>query len=314
MIRVTPPSGFHSSIWRAKSWNCVARSTSAPGAPCGRPAPARAWRSSRGSPALLDADDRQHDGPRHAGRGGGPPEVAGHGGEELGVSGRSISPGRRDLDDRVDARQGRFELARVGICQVEARLAGDLDDLVALLRARAVTWEPTRPVAPATAMRMTGNPFLGNSDIFCPRTVEHELGHLSSGYDPPMKLSGGVEWAVHCCVVLSQADEPVPAQRLAEYHGVSRTYLAKHLQQLSRAGLVASTEGRVGGYALTRAAQDITVLDVVLAIEGNEPAFRCTEIRQNGPFPATAQQCRRPCGIARAMYAAEDAWRHRSAA
>jgi Rrf2 family protein len=124
-----------------------------------------------------------------------------------------------------------------------------------------------------------------------------------------MKLSAGVEWAVHCCVVLSQADEPVPAPRLADYHGVSRTYLAKHLQQLSRAGLVTTTEGRDGGYALTRLSADISLLDVVLAIEGDEPAFRCTEIRQNGPFPASAQQCRRPCGIARAMYAAEDAWR-----
>jgi Rrf2 family protein len=124
-----------------------------------------------------------------------------------------------------------------------------------------------------------------------------------------MRISGGVEWAVHCCVVLSQAEEPVPAQRLAEFHGVSRTYLAKHLQQLSRAGLVASTEGRVGGYALTRAAEEISVLDVVLAIEGDEPAFRCTEIRRNGPFPAGPEQCKRPCGVARAMYAAEDAWR-----
>ena len=35
---------------------------------------------------------------------------------------------------------------------------------------------------------------------------------------------------MHCCVVLSQAAEPVPAARLAEFHGISRTYLAKHLQ------------------------------------------------------------------------------------
>jgi Rrf2 family protein len=124
-----------------------------------------------------------------------------------------------------------------------------------------------------------------------------------------VRLSAGVEWAVHCCVVLSEAEGPVSAQRLAEYHGVSRTYLAKHLQQLSRAGLVASTEGRVGGYTLTRPAAEITVLDVVVAIEGPEPAFRCTEIRQNGPFPADAEACRRPCGIARVMYAAEDAYR-----
>jgi Rrf2 family protein len=124
-----------------------------------------------------------------------------------------------------------------------------------------------------------------------------------------MKLSGGVEWAVHCCVVLSKAEGPVPAQRLAEFHGISRTYLAKHLQHLSRAGLVSSTEGRVGGYTLTRPADEITMLDVVLAIEGREPAFRCTEIRQNGPLPASPQACKKACGVARAMHAAEQAWR-----
>jgi len=129
-----------------------------------------------------------------------------------------------------------------------------------------------------------------------------------------MKMSGGVEWAVHCCVVLSQADDPVPAQRLAEFHGVSRTYLAKHLQQLSRAGLVRSTEGRVGGYALTRPAAEVTVLDVVLAIEGSEPAFRCTEIRQNGPLPAAGEACNLPCGVARVMQVAEQAWRNSLAA
>lgn len=124
-----------------------------------------------------------------------------------------------------------------------------------------------------------------------------------------MKLAAGVEWAIHCCVVLSRAPGPVPAQRLAEYHGVSRTYLAKSLQALSRAGLVASTEGRVGGYVLNRPATEITVLDVVLAVEGGEPAFRCTEIRRNGPFGATLEQCTELCSIAALMARAERAWR-----
>jgi Rrf2 family protein len=124
-----------------------------------------------------------------------------------------------------------------------------------------------------------------------------------------VKLSAGVEWAIHCCVVLSQADGPVPAPRLAEFHGVSRTYLAKALQALSRAGLVASTEGRVGGYVLSRSPGKISVLDVVLAVEGEDPAFRCTEIRQNGPFGTPPQDCLRPCGIARVMRQAETAWR-----
>lgn len=124
-----------------------------------------------------------------------------------------------------------------------------------------------------------------------------------------MKLSGGVEWGIHCCVVLSQADEPVPAARLAEFHGISKTYLAKHLQQLSRAGLVRSTEGRDGGYELTRPPEKISVLEIVQAIDGDQPAFRCTEIRQRGPLASKSEECLRPCGVARVMATAEGAWR-----
>ncbi|PRY49442.1 BadM/Rrf2 family transcriptional regulator [Knoellia remsis] len=125
----------------------------------------------------------------------------------------------------------------------------------------------------------------------------------------PVRMSAGVEWAVHCCVVISQADEPVSAQKLAEFHGVSRTYLAKSLQALSRAGIVRTTEGRAGGYVLALAAGDITVLDIVQAVDGSDPAFRCTEIRQNGPFGAPAEQCTTPCGVAVVMASAERAWR-----
>src|SRR5690242_1154673 len=123
-----------------------------------------------------------------------------------------------------------------------------------------------------------------------------------------MKLSNGVEWALHSCVTLSQSQEPVPATRLAELHGTPRAYLAKHLQALSSAGIVDSTAGQVGGYTLTRPASDITVLEVVQAIDGTEPAYRCTEIRQRGPLAVPADQCARPCAIARAMAAAQDAW------
>jgi len=124
-----------------------------------------------------------------------------------------------------------------------------------------------------------------------------------------MKMAAGVEWAIHCCVVLSRADGPVSAQKLAEFHGVSRTYLAKSLQALSRANLVTSTEGRVGGYVLNRAPADISVLDVVQAVDGPEPAVRCTEIRQNGPFGAPPEKCLKPCGVSQVMAGAERAWR-----
>lgn len=124
-----------------------------------------------------------------------------------------------------------------------------------------------------------------------------------------MKMSAGVEWALHCCTVLSSATAPVPAHRLAELHGVSKTYLAKHLQALSRAGLIHAVEGRDGGYELSRPAADVTVHDVVRAVDGPEAAFRCTEIRQQGPLPTTGEACRIPCGIAKVMATAERAWR-----
>ena len=123
-----------------------------------------------------------------------------------------------------------------------------------------------------------------------------------------MKLSAGVEWALHCCVVLTKTDEPVPSARLAQLHGVSKSYLAKHLHSLARAGIAEPSEGRDGGYVLTRPPGKITVLDVVRAIDGPDPAFRCTEIRQNGELAAPPEDCRRPCGIAKVMADAERAW------
>jgi Rrf2 family protein len=124
-----------------------------------------------------------------------------------------------------------------------------------------------------------------------------------------MKLSGGVEWALHCCVVLTSVEKPVPAGRLAQLHDVSPSYLAKQLQALSRAGLVRSVQGNAGGYVLTRSAALITVLDVVEAVDGPGPAFVCTEIRQRGPMATPPQSCTAPCAITRAMAGAETAWR-----
>ena len=126
-----------------------------------------------------------------------------------------------------------------------------------------------------------------------------------------MRLSEGVEWAVHGCTVLAALPEERalgPAD-LAAFFEVPRAYLAKQLQALSRAGLVTSVQGNAGGYVLTRAPEKISVLDVVLAIEGPTPMFECTEIRQRGPVGAPPEECRQSCPNARAMLAGEQAWR-----
>jgi Rrf2 family protein len=126
-----------------------------------------------------------------------------------------------------------------------------------------------------------------------------------------VRLSDGVEWGVHACALLAVVppDRSLPAAKLAEYHGVPAAYLAKHLQALARAEVLETVKGPRGGYRLARAARDITLLDVVEAIDGEEPAFRCSEIRRRGPAAVPAREYVPLCGINRAFLRADELWR-----
>ena len=125
-----------------------------------------------------------------------------------------------------------------------------------------------------------------------------------------MKMSDGVEQAIHSVAMLAglQSNGVLSAGALAEFHGVSTSYLLKHLQALSGAGLLVAQPGPTGGYRLARTPDQITLLDVVLAVEGNAPAFRCSEIRQRGPNPLPGKPTA-PCGINAAMLRAERVYR-----
>ena len=126
-----------------------------------------------------------------------------------------------------------------------------------------------------------------------------------------MKLGDGVEQAIHSMTMLATLPEDgiLSAAALAEFHGVSPSYLLKHLQALSSAGLVDTVPGPKGGYRLARKPEAITLLDIVIALEGPQPAFRCREIRQRGPDPLPQRYFEKPCGIAAAMLAAERVYR-----
>lgn len=126
-----------------------------------------------------------------------------------------------------------------------------------------------------------------------------------------MRMSQGVEWALHSAWILAVAPggEPLSGQRLAEFYDLPAAYLAKILQSLVRDGVLAATSGPRGGYRLARPAEEITVLDVVDAVEGRGPLFPCAEIRCRGPVPVGEAGCRVPCGIARVLGNAEATWR-----
>ncbi len=126
-----------------------------------------------------------------------------------------------------------------------------------------------------------------------------------------MKLGDGVEQAIHCVLLLSNLppNGVMPASALADFHGVSTSYLLKHLQAMAGAGILLSVPGPRGGYRLARESEHISLLDVVVAVEGSEPAFRCTEIRQRGPSPLAERFYKPPCAVNVAMQRAEKVYR-----
>ncbi len=95
-------------------------------------------------------------------------------------------------------------------------------------------------------------------------------------------ISTGVEYGLHCLLYLTGLPRGVAepsARDLAELQGVPLEYGAKLFTRLQKAGLLVATEGVRGGFALARPASKISVLDVVLAIDGDKPLFECREIR-----------------------------------
>lgn len=130
-------------------------------------------------------------------------------------------------------------------------------------------------------------------------------------YPCSVRISEGVEWALHSTSVLAMLPPgwTLPAGRLAELHELPAPYLAKHLQALARAGILEATSGPRGGYRLARPASEVTMLDVVRAVEGDTPAFRCREIRRQGPCAVGPEHYVNRCAIHAAMADAEAAWR-----
>lgn len=129
-------------------------------------------------------------------------------------------------------------------------------------------------------------------------------------------MSQGVEWALHTCLNLSwmESGESVAVGRLAAFYGLSVTYLNKHLQALTRAGILASISGPRGGFQLARAPESISLLDIVVAIEGAEEAFRCDQILRHGPGADPEADYRQSCLMSQAMRRADLAWRRELAA
>ena len=85
-----------------------------------------------------------------------------------------------------------------------------------------------------------------------------------------MRISAKADYAVRAVVELAAAtdDRPVKAERLATAQEIPLNFLENILGELRHAGLVRSHRGAEGGFRLARPANEITIADVIRAVEG----------------------------------------------
>ena len=78
-------------------------------------------------------------------------------------------------------------------------------------------------------------------------------------------------------IVMHREEGMVSAKRIAEEFGMPPELLAKILQRLAKKGLIASHNGPKGGYLLARSPEEITIGQVVRALEGPINIVSCLE-------------------------------------
>lgn len=92
-----------------------------------------------------------------------------------------------------------------------------------------------------------------------------------------MIYSRSTEYAIRAFVNLAQVQEGKYAmvKQIAEQEGIPAHFLAKILQQLARKGLLRSSKGPTGGFCLRTPAQDISLIQLVEALDGLTDYTKC---------------------------------------
>ena len=94
-----------------------------------------------------------------------------------------------------------------------------------------------------------------------------------------MKLSTKGRYGLRALIDLAQygEQEAVSIQSISARQQISDSYLEQLVRKLKKAGLVTSVRGAQGGYRLARPAEEISVGDVLRALEGSIEAVSCQE-------------------------------------
>jgi Rrf2 family protein len=83
-----------------------------------------------------------------------------------------------------------------------------------------------------------------------------------------VRTTAKADYAVRAAVELAATGDVVTAEHVAQATGIPHNFLENILGDLRRAGLVESRRGQAGGYLLAKAAEEISIADVIRAVEG----------------------------------------------
>ena len=92
-----------------------------------------------------------------------------------------------------------------------------------------------------------------------------------------MKITMSSEMAIHAVwfMAMRNDESPIQAPDVAEQLSVSSSYMVKILKKLAKEGILISKRGKNGGFRMGRAPEDISMADVLLAIERETIEYFC---------------------------------------
>ena len=99
-----------------------------------------------------------------------------------------------------------------------------------------------------------------------------------------MLLTKKSEYALLSLISIAKSTEPKNVDELSRELNISKSFLAKIMQNLAKQGLVISHRGVNGGFALNKSWENITILEIVVAAEEKIPSvFECSPSADNCP-------------------------------
>ncbi|CAK0780886.1 HTH-type transcriptional regulator IscR [Gammaproteobacteria bacterium] len=102
-----------------------------------------------------------------------------------------------------------------------------------------------------------------------------------------MKLSSKARYAIEAMLELAvNPRRPVTLASISVHQGISQSYMEQLFMHLRKAGLIQGARGPGGGYRLGRDAADITVADVVVAVDDRAGPEHDSDARRGEGGPA----------------------------